>query len=57
MDQFGFDRFSNNAKRILAVAQEMAAHLAMNHISTEHVLLSMLREKVGLGYDVLTGRS
>lgn len=54
MEIFGFDRFSNNAKRVLSVAQEIAQNSGSNIVDTDHILLAILREKVGVAYDIVT---
>ncbi|MDD5731891.1 MAG: ATP-dependent Clp protease ATP-binding subunit [Patescibacteria group bacterium] len=53
MEIFGFDRFSNNAKRILSVAQEIAQNSGSIVIDTDHVLMAILREKVGIAHEIL----
>jgi len=53
MEIFGFDRFSNNAKRVLSVAQEMAQNSGSSVIDTDHVLMAILRERVGIAHEIL----
>jgi ATP-dependent Clp protease ATP-binding subunit ClpC len=55
MEIFGFDRFSNNAKRVLSVSQEIAEKSGSNIVDTDHVLLAILRERVGVAYEILMG--
>ena len=48
-----FDRLTNRAKQILALAQEEAHLLGHNYIGTEHLLLGLIREESGLAAQVL----
>ncbi len=40
-----FDRFTEGARRALAVAQESAKELGHNYVGTEHLLLGLLQEE------------
>jgi hypothetical protein len=48
-----FDRFSEQARRVLVLAQEEAALLGHNYVGTEHLLLGLLREETGVAAIVL----
>uniref|UniRef100_A0A7C4M091 ATP-dependent Clp protease ATP-binding subunit n=1 Tax=candidate division CPR3 bacterium TaxID=2268181 RepID=A0A7C4M091_UNCC3 len=48
-----FDRFSENAKKVLAVAQNISEKTGNQFIDTEQVLLAMLHEKISLANDIL----
>jgi ATP-dependent Clp protease ATP-binding subunit ClpA len=43
-----FDRFTDRAKRVLALAQDEAMRFNHNYIGTEHLLLGLIREKDGV---------
>jgi hypothetical protein len=42
-----FERFTNQARRVVVLAQEEARILNHNYIGTEHLLLGLLRENMG----------
>ena len=42
-----FDKFTERARWVLALAQEQARRLGHNYIGTEHILLGLVREKNG----------
>ena len=44
-----FDRFTDRAKRILALAQDEAIRFAHDYIGPEHLLLGIVREGEGVG--------
>ncbi|MDR2107977.1 MAG: ATP-dependent Clp protease ATP-binding subunit [Coriobacteriales bacterium] len=48
-----FDRFTDKARSVLALAQEEARNLKQSHVGTEHLLLGLLREKEGLAAQAL----
>jgi ATP-dependent Clp protease ATP-binding subunit ClpC len=48
-----FERFSEDARRVVVRAQEEARLLDHNYIGTEHLLLSLLRDPDGPGGRVL----
>jgi hypothetical protein len=48
-----FDKFSQPARRVLALAQEEAQSLNNNYIGTEHLLLGLVREEDGGAAKVL----
>src|SRR4030042_3490218 len=50
-----FEKFSERARRVLALAQEEAQHLNHSYIGTEHILLGLLREEEGVSAKVLVG--
>ena len=48
-----FERFAEQARRVVVFAQEEARGLKHNYIGTEHILLGLLREEDGLAAHVL----
>ena len=46
-------RFTQRARRVLALAQEEAERLSHNYIGTEHLLLGIVREENGIAGRVL----
>jgi ATP-dependent Clp protease ATP-binding subunit ClpC len=48
-----FDRFSQRARQVLALAQEEAQRFNHNYIGTEHLLLGLVREGEGVAAKVL----
>jgi ATP-dependent Clp protease ATP-binding subunit ClpC len=48
-----FERFTEQARQVLVLAQDEARALKHNYIGTEHILLGLLREKEGLAARVL----
>lgn len=48
-----FDRFTDEARRTVVLAQEEARSLQHGHIGTEHLLLGMLQAGTGIGAGVL----
>jgi Clp amino terminal domain, pathogenicity island component len=51
---YPFERFSEDAKRTLTLAQEEAERSHLSYIGTEHLLLGLLRVEKGTAYRVLT---
>lgn len=51
---YPFERFSEDAKRSLTLAQEEAERSHHSYIGTEHMLLGLLRVESGTAYRVLT---
>jgi len=51
---FPFERFTERAKKVLALAQEEAERSHHSYIGTEHVLLGLLREGDGIAGKVLS---
>jgi ATP-dependent Clp protease ATP-binding subunit ClpC len=49
-----FERFTNQSRRVVVLAQEEARMLDHNYIGTEHLLLGLLREGRGAAARVLT---
>ncbi len=47
------DRFTERAKKAIALAQESASELGHSYVGTEHILLGIAREGEGLGAKVL----
>ncbi|MBI2774068.1 MAG: hypothetical protein HYX56_06215, partial [Chloroflexi bacterium] len=48
-----FDRFTDRAKRVLALSQDEAIRFNHNYIGTEHLLLGLVREGEGVAARVL----
>jgi ATP-dependent Clp protease ATP-binding subunit ClpC len=44
-----FERFTNQARRVVVLAQEESRSLNHNYIGTEHLVLGLLREERGTG--------
>lgn len=52
-----FDKFTERARKVLSLAQEEARRLQHNYISTEHILLGIVREGEGVAVKVLRNLS
>ena len=50
-----FERFTDRARRAVALAQEEAKRLDHNYIGTEHILLGLIHEGDGVAAQVLVG--
>lgn len=50
---YPFERFSNTAKKTLAVAQQEAEGAHHSYIGTEHILIELLRVDEAIGREVL----
>jgi ATP-dependent Clp protease ATP-binding subunit ClpA len=50
-----FERFTDQARRVVVLAQEEARRLNHNYIGTEHILLGLLSEGEGVAAQVLAG--
>ena len=48
-----FDKFTDKARKVLVLAQEEARRLHQPYVSTEHVLLALLKEEDGLAAQAL----
>jgi ATP-dependent Clp protease ATP-binding subunit ClpC len=48
-----FERFTDQARRVVVLAQEQARSLGHDHIGTEHILLGLLSEGEGLAAQAL----
>ncbi len=48
-----FDRFTDRARKVMALANQEARRLRHAYIAPEHVLLGLLREGAGVGASVL----
>ena len=48
-----FDKFTERARKVLALAQEEAQRFNHNYIGTEHILLGLIREGSGIGAKAL----
>jgi ATP-dependent Clp protease ATP-binding subunit ClpC len=49
-----FDKFTERARKVLALAQEEARRFNHNYIGTEHILLGLVREEEGMAAKVLS---
>ena len=49
-----FERFTDQARRIVALAQEEARTLNHDDVGTEHILLALIREGTGMAAQALT---
>ncbi len=49
-----FDKFTERARKVLALAQEEARRFNHNYIGTEHILLGLVREEEGMGAKILS---
>jgi hypothetical protein len=47
--------FTPRAKKVLELSLRQALHLGHNYIGTEHILLGLIQEGEGVGYQVLCG--
>ncbi len=43
-----FERFTDRARRVVVLAQDEARMLKHNYIGTEHILLGLIHDAVGL---------
>jgi len=48
-----FDKFTEQARKVVSLAQEEARHFQHNTIGTEHILLGLVREGVSIAAHVL----
>ncbi len=48
-----FERFAEDARQVVVLAQDEARELGHNYIGTEHLLLGLLRKEEGLAWRVL----
>jgi len=48
-----FERFSERARRVLALAQDEAQRFKHNYVDTEHILLGLVREEEGAAAKIL----
>jgi len=49
-----FDKFTERARKVLALAQEEARRFNHNYIGTEHILLGLVREEEGMAAKILS---
>ncbi|MDY6893184.1 MAG: ATP-dependent Clp protease ATP-binding subunit [Chloroflexota bacterium] len=49
-----FDKFTERARKVLALAQEEARRFNHNYIGTEHILLGLVREEEGMAATILS---
>ena len=52
-----FERYTDNAKRVLSQARQEAQKCHHDHIGTEHILLGLLKVKEGLAAYILEHRN
>ena len=48
-----FDKFTNRARIVMALAQDEAQRLGHNYMGTEHLLLGLLREEQSIAFTIL----
>jgi ATP-dependent Clp protease ATP-binding subunit ClpC len=48
-----FDRFTENAKRSLENAEQIATQMGSSYVGTEHILLGVLRQETSIGAKIL----
>lgn len=48
-----FERFTDRARKVMALANQEAQRLNHEHLGTEHILLGVVREGSGVGANVL----
>ena len=48
-----FEKFSERARKVLALAQEEAQRFSHSYIGTEHILLGLSREPEGIASKVI----
>lgn len=53
LDRDRFDKFTERARKVIALAQDEARRLGHNYIGTEHLLLGLIREGDGVAAKVL----
>jgi ATP-dependent Clp protease ATP-binding subunit ClpC len=53
VEQDMFERFTDRARQVVALAQEEARTLSHNHIGTEHILLGLIHEGEGVAAEAL----
>jgi len=52
-----FERYTENARRVLSRARQEAQKFHHDHIGTEHILLGLIKIKDGVAADILTHRN
>ena len=52
-----FERYTDNARRVLSRARQEAQKFHHDHIGTEHILLGLIKIKDGVAADILTHRN
>ena len=48
-----FERFTDRARKVMALANQEAISVGYEYIGTEHILLGLLKEGSGVGANVL----
>jgi ATP-dependent Clp protease ATP-binding subunit ClpA len=48
-----FDRFTDNARKSLENAEQIAAQMGSSYIGTEHILLGILKQEGSIGAKIL----
>jgi len=48
-----FDRFTDRARKVMALANQQAERFKHQHVGTEHILLGLLKEASGVGATIL----
>ena len=52
-----FERYTDNARRVLSRARQEAQKFHHDHIGTEHILLGLIEVKDGVAADILSHRN
>lgn len=52
-----FERYTENARRVLSQARRQAQKFHHDHIGTEHILLGLIKNKDGVAADILNHRN
>ncbi|MHC4525212.1 MAG: Clp protease N-terminal domain-containing protein [Planctomycetota bacterium] len=52
-----FERYTENARRVLSQARQQAQKFHHDHIGTEHILLGLIKIKDGVAADILEHRN
>ena len=52
-----FERYTENARRVLSRARQEAQKFNHDHIGTEHILLGLIKIRDGVAADILTHRN
>ncbi len=52
-----FERYTDNARRVLSRARQEAQKFRHDHIGTEHILLGLIEVKDGVGAEILRHRN
>ena len=51
-----FEKYSENARKVMSHARQEAQKLKHDHIGTEHILLGLIEIKEGIASEILKNR-